>query len=307
MNQTTKHILLVQPANFGYNNQTANSNAFQNQSQQSVQEIQKQALKEFNRFAETLINNKIDVTIVEDSLSPIKPDAIFPNNWISLHENGTVVLYPMYAPNRRLEVSKGVIDGLKEYHKITQVIDLRHYEAENKFLEGTGSVVFNHQYKIAYACFSERTHQEPLQELCKHLGYTPVSFNAVDENGKAIYHTNVLMCIGQQFVTICIDAIAEKDKQTLLNSFTKTGLEVIDISFNQLNHFAGNMIELKDNEGNSVLILSQSAYNSLDALQKQRLNRYSKLLPINIDTIETIAGGSARCMIAEIFNPQLSE
>lgn len=300
--QTTNHIFLVRPANFGFNRETASSNFFQKEALGNNDDIHQKALAEFDAFTKTLKDNGITVTVFKDTQSPTNPDAIFPNNWISTHPDETLVLYPMLTPNRRTEVNWDFIVSLAIEHNLTRINDLRYYTRTNKFLEGTGSVVFDHNSKVAYACISERTNKGVFEELCEFLDYQPIVFNAVDKHGKAIYHTNVLMCIGTGFVSICMDAIVDNDKEHILNSFNKAGLEVIAINFEQLSHFVGNMLELKDNEDNPVIVLSQSAYDSLNTNQQQTLGKHGKLLPINVNTIETIAGGSVRCMIAEIFS-----
>jgi hypothetical protein len=300
--QSTNYVFLVKPANFGFNLDTASSNAFQNKPTTETAILKANAIKEFDEFAKTLTANGVNVTIFEDSPSPIKPDAIFPNNWISLHEDGKVIIYPMFAPNRRTEVNETFIKQLSTEFEIKEIIDLRHYEQQNIFLEGTGSIIFDHVNKVAYACLSDRTNKSLFEEVCKLLDYKPISFTASDKNGKPIYHTNVMLCVGSNFATICLESIKdENEKRVVIDSFNDAGLTVVDICYNQLNHFAGNMLELLDENDVKIIALSKSAYNCLTPEQKEVLSAHAKLLPLCIPTIETIGGGSARCMIAQIF------
>jgi hypothetical protein len=305
--QTTANILLVRPANFNFNNETEASNAFQNKLKENDDSIKEKVIAEFDKSVEKLRANNINVFVFEDTDSPKKPDAVFPNNWISLHSDGTMILYPMYAANRRLERRDEIVEELSENFKITRIVDLTQYENRNKYFEGTGSIVFDHQNKIAYACLSPRTDKEVLIEVCNTLNYKPVSFSALDENGKEIYHTNVMMCVGEKFAVICLDSIIDPEEKAFVkNSFINTGHQIIDITIEQMKNFAGNMLQIKTNKQENVLVLSQSAFNCLTSLQKTEINKYCQLVPLNIKTIETIGGGSARCMIAEIFLPSLN-
>lgn len=304
--QTTNNIMLIRPANFRPNNETRQSNEFQKLLENySEKEICDLAILEFDQFIKKLKEKNVNTLVIEDTSLPIKPDAIFPNNWVSFHANGTVVLYPMMAKNRRLERRQDIIESLKSDFEIKTILDFSKFENENKFLEGTGSIVFDHQNKIAYACLSQRTDKEVLSAVCESLNYTPFSFYSFSEAGKAIYHTNVMMCIAENFVIVCLDSISnEVEKNNLCNSFKETGHQIIDISFNQMNNFAGNMLEIKTNEQKSILALSQSAFEILTKEQKNTIEKHSELVPLSINTIETIGGGSARCMMAEIFlNP----
>lgn len=302
MKQTTSQILLVKPANFGFNEETAESNAFQNRIKNNAKSSSELALQEFGLFVEKLERNGINVTVIEDTLTPVKPDAIFPNNWISMHEDGKIILYPMCAPNRRLEKRHDVVEKLKKSFLVKEVIDFSVYENENRFLEGTGSIIFDHVNKKAYACISPRTDKGLLTEVCRRLNYEPISFFSLDENGQEIYHTNVMMCIGEKFAVICLESIKDEDeKNRVTNSLKETGHEIIDVSYGQMKKFAGNMLALTNNEEKNLLGMSQSAFNSLTQEQKNALKKYTTLLPLPIRTIETIGGGSARCMMAEIF------
>ena len=300
----TNHILLVKPAHFTFNAETAGSNAFQNILNEKEDIIKTKVLTEFENAVAVIKAKGIDAIVVEDTPDPVKPDAIFPNNWVSFHSDGTVILYPMYAPNRREERRMDVLEMLKKKFRIDQVIDLSKYEAEELFLEGTGSIIFDHQNKVAYACLSPRTDKELFEELCNYLKYKPVYFIAVDKKGKQIYHTNVMMCIAEKFVVICLESIANKEERTkVIQSFEETGHAIVDISFEQMNNFAGNMLEVKDDKGKHLLVMSKSAYDSLTDVQKVQIEAYAEPLPLSIKTIETIGGGSARCMIAEVFLP----
>ncbi|MGF7040765.1 citrulline utilization hydrolase CtlX [Mucilaginibacter lappiensis] len=303
MNQSTNNILMIRPVSFGFNEQTAGSNAFQNRDADQ-QAVQDKALAEFDGFAKTLKENGVSVTVVDDTAQPHTPDSIFPNNWVSFHADGTVFLYPMQAENRRLERREDIISKLEDSFKVAHVIDLSRFEAENKFLEGTGSMVLDRENKIAYACLSPRTDKEVLTLFCEQAGYKAISFEAADANGKAIYHTNVLMCIGSGFAVICTDSIPNPhEKVVILESLRSAHKEVVEITFDQMNRFAGNMLEVKNRAGEDLIVMSQNAYNALDEGQKTTLKKYGKLVYADINTIETNGGGSARCMIAEVHLP----
>ncbi len=306
MNQTTDSILMVRPASFCYNEQTALSNSFQNKPDVYSNGLKEQALDEFDAFVNKLKSFGVSVTLIKDDPAADNPDAVFPNNWISLHADGTVVLYPMCTPNRRSERRVDIIDELKNHYNVNMVLDLSGHEKENRFLEGTGSIIFDHQNEIAYACLSPRTDKDLFVRTCEQLVYKPVYFEAVDEKGTAIYHTNVLMCLARNFVVICLAALHDKEEKEMIKaSFTKTGKEIIDISFSQMRNFAGNMLALTNKAGDNLLALSQSAYDTFTYAQRLTLEEYCTLIPLSIPTIETIGGGSARCMIAENFLPAL--
>jgi hypothetical protein len=294
---------MIRPVNFGFNEQTAGSNAFQNRDAEQ-QQVQDKALAEFDSLVSTLRANGVEVIVIDDTPEPHTPDSIFPNNWVSFHQDGNVFLYPMMAENRRLERREDIIMQLEDEFKIKHIIDLSRFEHEHKFLEGTGSMVLDRENKIAYACLSPRTDKEVLDLFCEQSGYKPVLFHATDENGMAIYHTNVLMCIGSKFAVICLDSIAdEKEKDEFIASLKSTHKEIVAISFAQMNQFAGNMLELKSKKGESLLVMSQNAYQSLKQDQKTVLEKYCKIVYADINTIESNGGGSARCMIAEVHLP----
>ncbi|MFN8247998.1 MAG: arginine deiminase-related protein [Ferruginibacter sp.] len=298
--QNSNHLLMIQPVNFGFNAETAVNNSFQADTGENVQAL---ALEEFNNLVELLKAKGIYVSVIADTPEPFTPDSIFPNNWISFHEIGEVVLYPMFAANRRLERKSSVLDYLRNEITISHIHDLSVHENENRFLEGTGSMVLDRKHRIAYASLSPRTSETLVKEFCGIMDYKAVTFHSFDNNGSAIYHTNVMMSIGNEFAIVCLDAVtAEPEKQQLISCFTITGKEIIDISMEQVNNFAGNMLQVVNKDGQPFLIMSSRAYNSLSSVQKIRLGKYNELLHVPLTAIETAGGGSARCMIAEIFN-----
>jgi hypothetical protein len=303
MNQSTSHILMIWPVNFGFNEETAVSNAFQKQ-QSEKDDINVVAQLEFDGMVKMLCTNGVEVIVVEDTIEPHKPDAIFPNNWVSFHDDGTVFLYPMQAENRRLERREDIISRLENHFSVKHIIDLSRFELEDKFLEGTGSIVLDRQNKMAYACISPRTDREVLDVFCEQVGYKAITFDAVGERGQAIYHTNVLMCLGSQFAVICLECISNPHERVMVReSLTSTKKEIIEISFEQVNQFAGNMLEVKNKAGETLIVLSQNAYNSLFEDQKNMLKQFGKLAYADIGTIESVSGGSARCMMAEVYLP----
>jgi len=301
--QNTSHLLMIRPVGFMFNTETAVNNAFQSTQDVNAQEL---ALEEFDSFVNLLRQHRINVTVIDDTPEPHTPDSIFPNNWISFHSDGSIVLYPMYAANRRLERKLHVIEKLKEQFKVNRQIDLSSYETTNSFLEGTGSMVLDRDSKIAYACISQRTDIEVLNDFCSQLGFMPISFTAIDTNGFPIYHTNVMMCVADRYVVICIEAIAdEKERNDVIASIAKSGKEIISISLDQMNHFAGNMLQVKNNAGENFLIMSSQAHQSLTEKQIIQLTSYNSILQSSLNTIERNGGGSARCMMAEVFLPRL--
>jgi len=292
-------ILMVRPYQFYFNQQTASNNFFQ--SNINIENANELAIAEFDTMVEKLRAHQILVKVVQDTQNPSTPDSIFPNNWISTHADGTLCLYPMFAENRRAERKLSVIEFLQSNYKIENVLDLTDLEKEGKFLEGTGSMVLDHQNKIAYGCLSERLDKEAFISWCDKMQFKPIAFKAVDDKVQPIYHTNVMMCMGAQFVVICLESIPNKqEKQMLLDSFVQTHKEVIEISQDQLNHFAGNMLQVFDIAEKPYLIMSEQAHSSLNAAQLKSLEKYNPLLPIAIPTIEALGGGSTRCMMAEI-------
>ena len=303
--QTTSNILMIRPVEFGFNAQTAVNNAFLKPG--SDFDVQEKALKEFDEFVEVLRLNGVEVLVIDDNSKHHTPDSIFPNNWISTHDDGQLFIYPMEAENRRLEKRDDIVSTLKEKYQIINIIDLSYFENENKFLESTGSMVLDRVNKIAYACLSDRTNKDVLLTFSQLIGYKVITFNAVDKNGTAIYHTNVMMSLGSQFVVICLESIKDdSQKNEVVKSLEKTGKNIVEISYRQMNEFAGNMLQLKNKSQESILVMSERAYNSLLQEQIFQLERYSKLVFSPLNTIEGTGGGSARCMIAEIHLPEFS-
>jgi hypothetical protein len=304
--QATSHILMIRPVRFGFNEQTAVTNAFQDVklAAQTKDLAQEDAQREFDEMVLHLKAVGVDVIEIEDTPEPHTPDSIFPNNWVSFHNNGTVILYPMQAENRRLERRKDIIKLLEERFYINRLIDLSYFEEQNKYLEGTGSMVLDRKFKTAYACLSPRTHEEVLQEFALQMNYEVVAFTAVDEAGKQIYHTNVLMCIGDMFALICLEAIPDLDERYVVRqTLEQSGRQIVEISLDQMKHFAGNMLQVKNAKGNSLLVMSTQAYESLSHKQIDALDDYATLLHFDLSMIEGNGGGSARCMMAEVHLP----
>jgi hypothetical protein len=295
-----KSIVMVEPISFGFNEETAVNNYFQKDI--AIEEAQERACEEFKKFVETLKSNGILVHVIKDTINPKTPDSLFPNNWISFHEDGKMVLYPMFAPNRRAERKQTALDQISTIFHPKETIDLTYFEEKNHFLEGTGSMVLDRVNKIAYACISERTDNEVLEVFCLKLAYESKIFHAVDGEGKAIYHTNVLMCVADRFAVVCLDAVKDFDEQELLiNSLEESGKEIIAISLDQMKHFCGNMLQVSNSAGELFLVMSSQAYENLTAEQIQTIEFYNKIIHSPLLTIETIGGGGARCMMAEVY------
>lgn len=298
---------MVRPANFGFNEETAASNAFQSRDGRlQPEEIRKNAIREFDAFVERLRAAGVHVIVAADSVKPAKPDAVFPNNWATFHQEGFIVTYPMFAPVRRRERRRQVIDTvLREGFHSDHRVNLEFNEKIDRFLEGTGSIIFDHQYRLAYACLSPRTDAGLLEELCQLLKYEQAVFHAVDAQGKDIYHTNVMMALGETFVVICLDTVRDpRERKMLEQKFGETKKEIVEISLDQMNAFAGNMLQVRNDRDETLLVMSEQAYRSLTPAQIATLERHTRLLHSPIDTIETYGGGSARCMIAEVFLPE---
>lgn len=305
--QTTSTILMVRPANFAFNAETAENNAFQSRDGKlSEAEMRRRAVAEFDGFAHELRAAGVEVIVAQDTAEPKKPDAVFPNNWASFHQNGLIVTYPMFAPSRRLERSEAILKQVLEAgFESSQRLHLEVFEAENRFLEGTGSIIFDHRHSLAYACLSPRTDGALLGELCQKIGYEAVVFTAVDGAGQEIYHTNVMMALGEDFVVICLDSVRDAAERALLEQkFASTGKEIVEIDLDQMNRFAGNMLQVRSHAGELILAMSRTARNALQPDQIEQLEKKTRLLSAPIETIETYGGGSARCMMAEIFLPK---
>lgn len=295
-------ILMVRPAAFGFNEETAANNYFQTNPGIGNEALQQKALAEFDNMVQLLRNEKIDILVIDDTKEPPKPDALFPNNWLSTSPNGTVSVFPMYAPNRRAEKRDDILQQLARHFVVKDVQDWSEYEAEGRFLEGTGSMVIDHDNKMIYAAVSERTNLSVLEKYAATNNYQAIVFLATDKNGQPVYHTNVMMALGSAFCVLCEEAIEEEWELIAVRQLLEsTGYTIIPITREQMHAFAGNMLEVKNKNGENVLVLSQNAFNSLRREQKEILETYAKLLPVAVPTIEQVEGGSVRCMMAEIF------
>jgi hypothetical protein len=303
--QSTDAVLMIRPYRFHPNPETAADNAFQRAVEAGeMPAISAAAQREFDHAVETLRSAGITVHVVDDTATPEKPDAVFPNNWFSTHHDGRIALYPMYSAARRRERRHDVIDELRKHYRITEVIDYSSCEEEGHCLEGTGSLVLDHVNKLAYASLSHRTHPEVLERFCTDFGYEAVKFRSVSEDGRPVYHTNVVMCVASEFALVALEMIPdEAERMGLENVLESTGKEVIALSAAQIAEFAGNAIELH-NEREKLLVLSARAAAALTSEQRKKIERYARLLPLSLPTIE-LAGGSARCMIATIHLPRV--
>jgi len=305
--QTTSTILMIRPVRFGFNDQTADSNTFQNATlaAQTRDTSQANAQREFDNMVQQLRAYGVDVIVYDDTAEPHTPDSIFPNNWVSFHYSGTVVLYPMQAQNRRAERRMDIIDDLGQRFQVAKTIDLTTHEQESKFLEGTGSMVLDRMNRVAFACLSSRTNPEILAEFSHLTGYKTILFHAVDAAGAEVYHTNVVMCIGDMFAVVCLQAIPDLDERlNIRQELENLGKRVIEITLDQMAAFAGNMLQIDSKHGQKLIVMSTAAYNSLTPKQIDMLDDYARLLTVDLSTIETNGGGSARCMMAEVHLPK---
>ncbi|MCG8183524.1 citrulline utilization hydrolase CtlX [Tenacibaculum piscium] len=307
MQQTTNTILMIRPASFRMNEQTAVNNFYQQELKNMLPAtINAKAQQEFDAFVLKLKAVGVEVIVVEDTKTTDTPDALFPNNWISFHENGDVAMYPMFAENRRLEKREDILDLLEEKgFKINSIVDYSDAEKEGIFLEGTGSMVLDRANRKAYCALSPRADEELFIEFCEDFEYTPVIFTANQTvNGEiaAIYHTNVMMCVAETFAILCLASIDDKkEKKSVVKHLKSSGKQVIGITEEQVVQFAGNMLQVKGKNEERFLIMSSSAYNSLTNNQLQEINKHTKIIHSSLETIETCGGGSARCMMAEVF------
>ena len=303
--QTTSKLLMVRPQSFGFNEETAGNNAFQQKGDNYDPEKVKQlAVNEFDHFVSILQEHGIEVLVVNDTEYPPKSDAVFPNNWFSTHQEGVLVVYPMFSENRRLEVREDIIDDLAENYGYNEVIDWTPALLKNIYLEGTGSLILDRVNKIAYACYSERTNEELLKNWGRRMGYKTIGFHSVDKNGMNIYHTNVMMAMGDHFVVISMESIQDpNERELLLSTFQKTGKTLIDLSLDQIDEFAGNMLQVENADEKSFLIMSKAAFDSLNPDQIELIKEFTEPLVAPIPTIEKYGGGSVRCMLAEVFLP----
>lgn len=307
--QITSNILMIRPVAFRMNEQTAVNNYYQKVLEGlTSDQIQFNALKEFDIYVEKLKEIGVNVIVVNDTIEPSTPDSIFPNNWVSFHESGKVGLYPMFAENRRLERRQDILDNLTNNgFEISEVIDLTNLESEGVYLEGTGSMILDREHKLVYAAISERTHKLALDKFCELYNYDPVlfhSYQTVDGERLPIYHTNVMMCVAKEFAIICIDTIDnDEERASTLHALKKSGKEIIEITESQVNRFAGNMLQVLGTDMKEYLIMSTAAYTSLSQEQIQKIEKHCSIVHSSLDTIEALGGGSARCMMAEVFLP----
>ncbi|MEN8665941.1 MAG: arginine deiminase-related protein [Flavobacteriaceae bacterium] len=310
MKQLSPYILMIRPAQFRMNEQTAVNNYFQSQTGLTPKEVVTKAQQEFDAYVAVLRSKGVQVTVVQDTEDPDTPDALFPNNWVSFHSDGTVVLYPMFAENRRLERREAILEILEEDgFLISEVMDYTAAEKENIFLEGTGSLLLDRVNKKAYCALSVRAHEDLFIEFCEDFEYTPVIFNALQTVGDKrlpIYHTNVMMCLAESFAVICLDCIDDKkERKNVLSHLKADGKEVIAISEAQMHAFAGNMLQLLGSNDTPYLVMSTTAYQSLTKEQLSKIQAHCEIIHSDLHTIETAGGGSARCMMAEVFLPRV--
>ena len=308
MDQATNSILMIRPINFGYNEETAGDNHYQNKDS-IIKNSNETAQKEFDNMVKNLKQNGISVHVFQDDEYYYTPDSIFPNNWVSFHQNGDVGLFPMYAKNRRLERRPEVLEFLEsEGFTISNIVDYSSAECENKFLEGTGSMILDRENRIAYCSISNRSNEDLFIEFCEDFEFNPVIFNSFQSVGDKrlpIYHTNVMMCVATDYVIICLDSIDDKKQRKNVSNFIiESGKKLIEISEKQVESFAGNMLELINENGESILVMSKSAEDSLDENQRNTIANHSRIISCDINTIEVCGGGSTRCMMAEIFLPK---
>jgi hypothetical protein len=310
MQQTTNTILMIRPINFRMNEQTAVNNYYQKVIDTILPEtVNAKAQQEFDAYVEKLRSVGVNVIVVNDTNEFDTPDAIFPNNWVSFHENGNVGLYPMFAENRRLERNEDVLEAVENAgFVIKNIFDYTEAEQEGVFLEGTGSVLLDRVNRKTYCALSPRADEELFIEFCEDFEYMPVIFTAnqtVNGQRKAIYHTNVMMCLGETFAVICLSSIDDKkERRNVIDHLKEDGKDIIDITEAQVNNFAGNMLQVKGRNDERYLVMSQVAYNSLTASQIERLKKHTNILSSSLDIIEACGGGSARCMMAEVFLPK---
>ena len=309
MEQITNTVLMVRPAGFRMNEETAVNNFFQEDIQLADEEVNKKAQEEFDGFVEKLRSVGVNVVVVNDKKELNTPDSIFPNNWVSFHEDGTVAVYPMFAENRRKERRMEFFEALEQQgFNIKEVVDYTTAEDEEVFLEGTGSLILDRVHKKAYCALSPRADEELLIEFCEDFEYTPVIFVAnqdVDGKRMPIYHTNVMMCVAEDFAIICLDSIDDaKERKNVVRHLKEDGKEIIEISEVQLQEFAGNMLQIRGEDNKKYLVMSESAKESLTVGQVNRIEKHCEILTASIKTIETCGGGSARCMMAEVFLPK---
>ncbi len=301
--QSTNSVLMIRPCRFYPNPETAADNAFQHDANRDLEALTTVARKEFDPAVQTLRAAGVNVHVFEDTIEPEKPDAIFPNNWISTHHDGRIALFPMYSALRRRERRWDIVEELGKHYRVTEVIDYSPFENEDCYLEGTGSLVLDHLNKIAYVSLSNRSNPKLIKRFAEDFGYQPVTFTSIGPNGQPIYHTNVMMCIGTAFAMVGLEMIPNKaERQEVRARLEKTGKEIVELTADQIANFAGNAIELCNQDEEKLLVLSSRADHALTDEQRETLTRHARLVPVELPTIE-LAGGSARCMIATIHLP----
>lgn len=300
MGSPASKILMVRPSGFGYNPETAESNAFQKEPELDPEEIKRRGIDEFDSMVSRLRALDVDLVVIEEDDETVTPDAVFPNNWFSTHPDGTLVLYPMESKARRLE--RGVEDRVLKHFETKRRLDLTSFEDEGKYLEGTGSLVLDHENRVAYVCLSSRSDQSVLEKWAGELGFETCVFRSFDQAGKEIYHTNVMMCLGTGYAVACTESITNHDERTkFVAKIQETDRELIEITYEQMYSFAGNMLQITNKQGENLLLMSTGAHRSLLPEQIKRLEAYCRPVSFDIGTIEKCGGGSVRCMIAELF------
>ncbi len=302
--QTSSHIVMVRPAAFGYNVETAENNTFQNKPVSGKETIIQRAINEFDNLVQILRAEGIVVEVIQDTSDPAKPDAIFPNNWLSLHDNGLVVTYPIFSPLRRPERRVEIIQHLARHYKVKEHLAMEYFESQGLFLEGTGSMVLDRVNKVAYACLSPRTDRGVLEVWCEKMGYTPFTFIAMYDQ-QEVYHTNVMMAIGEGVCVVSLDIVNQSERNALRNNLAAGGREVVELSREQIGSFAGNMLAVRNQDGEQLMVMSAAARQILDKEQVAAIEKYARIISGDIRTIESVGGGSVRCMIAENFLPHI--
>jgi hypothetical protein len=303
--QSTNSVLMVRPCRFYPNPETAADNSFQARVDCAADALSEVARREFDAAVQTLHAAGVNVHVFEDTAEPEKPDAVFPNNWISTHHDGRIALFPMYSALRRRERRQDIVEELRKHYRVTEVIDYSPFEKEGCYLEGTGSLVFDHLNKIAYVSLSNRSNPKMIQRFADDFSYEAVTFTSIGSYGQPIYHTNVMVCIGTDFAMVGLEMIPNKaERQQVRALLEKSGKEIVELSADQIANFAGNAIELQNKSGEKLLVFSSRAAQALTGDQRKTLTRYAPLLPLELPTIE-LGGGSARCMMATIHLPRL--
>src|SRR5881392_1720789 len=301
--QSTSSVLMIRPGRFYPNPETAADNVFQRTRHLGSDALTLMARKEFDAAVQTLRAAGVNVHVFEDTAEPEKPDAVFPNNWISTHPDGRIALFPMYSALRRRERRQDIVEELRKHYRVTEVIDYSAFEDDRSCLEGTGSLVFDHPNKIAYVSLSNRSNPKVIQRFADDFSYEPVTFTSIGSDGTPIYHTNVMMCIGTAFAMVGLEMIPNKaERQQVRARLEKAGKEIVELSADQIANFAGNAIELHNKDEEKLLVLSSRADHALTEDQRKRLRRYVRLIPLELPTIE-LGGGSSRCMVATIHLP----